>query len=133
LGIRVVLINGFVSAIPFVFACVVMLAVSGHSDRSGERRYHIIFSSLASVAGGLVLSASFPKARCCRRCYVSPILIGWISEHTGHVQNGLFLLAAIICIGAYCTHVLKLPDWRHWFSHRNLLGTIAWQTHDCGM
>ena len=40
-----------VSAIPYVAAAVAMVIVGGHSDRTGERRWHVALSALAGAAG----------------------------------------------------------------------------------
>jgi MFS transporter, ACS family, tartrate transporter len=40
-----------VSAIPYVAAAVAMVVVGGHSDRTGERRWHVALSALAGAAG----------------------------------------------------------------------------------
>jgi D-galactonate transporter len=58
LGVKSLLVNGFVTAIPFIVAAVAMVAVSKRSDRSGERKWHMVLSALAG-AGGLILSAVF--------------------------------------------------------------------------
>lgn len=42
------------SAIPYLVATVGMVAVSRHSDRTGERRWHVALSMFASVAGFLL-------------------------------------------------------------------------------
>ncbi|MGF7178116.1 MFS transporter [Azospirillum doebereinerae] len=47
---------GFVSAIPYLFAFVLMLAVGWSADRMGERRYHLAVP-LFVAALGLVLAA----------------------------------------------------------------------------
>ncbi len=58
LGVKDLLVNGLVTAIPFVTAAVVMIVVGKRSDRSGERKWHMILCALAG-ASGLVLSAAF--------------------------------------------------------------------------
>ncbi|MCA1597124.1 MAG: MFS transporter, partial [Chloroflexi bacterium] len=47
---------GLISAAPYVLAAFGMMAVGAHSDRTGERRLHVAFSSLVAAAG-LGLSA----------------------------------------------------------------------------
>jgi ACS family tartrate transporter-like MFS transporter len=42
---------GFVTAIPYLVASVGMVVVGGHSDRSGERRWHIAGPALAGAVG----------------------------------------------------------------------------------
>ena len=46
---------GVLSAIPYVAAALVMVAVGIHSDRSGERRWH---TALPAFAGAIALSAA---------------------------------------------------------------------------
>lgn len=58
LGVKDLLVNGMVTAIPFISAAVVMVIISKRSDRSGERKWHMILCALAGAAG-LVLSAAF--------------------------------------------------------------------------
>jgi MFS family permease len=42
--------------------------------------------------------------------YVCPLLIGWISQRTGHLEYGLFLLAGICCVGAMSVFPLRIPE-----------------------
>jgi nitrate/nitrite transporter NarK len=48
---------GMVSAIPYVIAAIVMVAVAASSDRAGERRWHVAIPSFVSAVG-LLLSAA---------------------------------------------------------------------------
>ena len=54
-GVRSVLAVGLLSALPYLVAVVAMLAVAGHADRSGERRWH---TALPCVVGGIGLAAA---------------------------------------------------------------------------
>ena len=47
---------GFITALPWGVAAVVMVAVARHSDRTGERRWHATLSLLVSMAGLLLLA-----------------------------------------------------------------------------
>ena len=49
---------GCINAIPYIVAVVVMLLVGHHSDRTGERRYHVAVAAMASALG-FALSAYF--------------------------------------------------------------------------
>ena len=49
---------GWINAIPYVIAAVVMLLVGRHSDRTGERRWHVAVAAMSSAAG-FALSAYF--------------------------------------------------------------------------
>ncbi len=46
---------GLLSAVPYLAAAILMVVVGTHSDRTGERRWHIAFSAFA---GGVALVAS---------------------------------------------------------------------------
>jgi ACS family tartrate transporter-like MFS transporter len=54
------LLVGFISAIPYVAAAAGMVIIGAHSDRSGERFYHIALPSLVSacafIAAGMLVS-----------------------------------------------------------------------------
>jgi MFS family permease len=52
------LVVGLINAVPYVVAGVVMLLVSRHSDRTGERRGHVAAAAITSAAG-FALSAYF--------------------------------------------------------------------------
>jgi len=43
---------GFLSAVPYLTAAILMLLIAAHSDRTGERRWH---TSLAALAGALAM------------------------------------------------------------------------------
>ena len=45
---------GLVSAIPYVAAAASMVRVAAHSDRTGERRWHVAVPALVGVAGFLL-------------------------------------------------------------------------------
>ncbi len=50
---------GFMSALPYIAAATGMVIVAAHSDRTGERRWHIAGPALVGAAG-LIASASAP-------------------------------------------------------------------------
>ncbi|MCI0535690.1 MAG: MFS transporter [Verrucomicrobiales bacterium] len=50
------LVVGWINAIPYLIAAVVMLVASQHSDRTGERRWHVAIAAISSALG-FVLSA----------------------------------------------------------------------------
>jgi len=52
------LVVGFINAIPYVVAGVVMLFYGRHSDRTGERRGHVAFAAFSSAAG-FAIAGSF--------------------------------------------------------------------------
>jgi ACS family tartrate transporter-like MFS transporter len=46
--------TSFVSAIPFLFAVISMVLVGRHSDRTGERRWHVVIGALVAAVGFVV-------------------------------------------------------------------------------
>jgi ACS family tartrate transporter-like MFS transporter len=44
-------IVGLINAIPYIAAAVAMLLVGQHSDRTGERRWHVAIAAITSAAG----------------------------------------------------------------------------------
>ncbi len=48
---------GILSAVPYAAAIVVMLVVNRHSDKVGERRWHLFGSCLLGIAGFIVATA----------------------------------------------------------------------------
>ncbi len=47
---------GFLAAMPYVFALAAMLLVGRHSDRTGERRWHVAGSAFVAACGWLTLA-----------------------------------------------------------------------------
>jgi D-galactonate transporter len=58
LGVKDMLVNGLITAIPFVAGAIAMIIIGKRSDRTGERKWHMIICAVAG-AGGLILSAAF--------------------------------------------------------------------------
>jgi D-galactonate transporter len=56
-GVQDVFEIGLLTAIPYGVAAVVMVLAARHSDRSGERRWHIALAGLAGAAGLLAATA----------------------------------------------------------------------------
>jgi MFS transporter, ACS family, tartrate transporter len=50
-----------ITAVPFVAALVAMVLVGRHSDRTGERKWHVV-ACAATAAAGLVLAAAFQSS-----------------------------------------------------------------------
>jgi sugar phosphate permease len=143
LGVQSLLDTGLIAAIPFAVASVCMIAVSKHSDKTRERRWHGTLCVLASACGlifsawfhdnpylslaGLSLAMSGGLAGFCVLWalpgvlltgtaaaagiamiatignlggYASPFMMGWVKESTGHLEYGLYVLAAMTLIGA---------------------------------
>lgn len=57
-GVSSVLHIGLLTAIPYIFAVISMILVCGHSDKTGERRWHMIIPFLVGGVG-LTLSTFF--------------------------------------------------------------------------
>jgi ACS family tartrate transporter-like MFS transporter len=49
---------GWINAVPYLIAGIVMLSVGHHSDRTGERRWHVAVAATSSALG-FALSAYF--------------------------------------------------------------------------
>lgn len=58
LGVKDLVSNGMLNAVPFGSAAIAMVLISRHSDRSGERKWHII-GCMSLGAVGLTLSGFF--------------------------------------------------------------------------
>jgi len=155
LGIQSLTQTGFIAAIPFAVASVVMILVSRHSDRTRERRWHGTLCNLASAAGlalaalfhdqpvlslaGLSLAMSGGLAGFCVLWalpgvlltgtaaaagialiatignlggYASPFMMGWIKQSSGHLEYGLYVLAAMTVLGALAMSGVKPPSSR---------------------
>lgn len=54
-GVNSVLHVGLLTAIPYIFAVISMVLVCGHSDKTGERRWHLI---IPFIVGGIGLTLS---------------------------------------------------------------------------
>jgi len=52
-----ILLLGLLSAIPYAVAAIVMVLVGTHSDRTGERRWHVALSALAGMIALVVAGA----------------------------------------------------------------------------
>ena len=52
------LVVGFINAIPYVAAGVVMMLYGRHSDRTGERRGHVAFAAFIAAVGFVVAASS---------------------------------------------------------------------------
>ena len=57
---------GLLSAIPYAAGAIAMVIVGRHSDRTGERRWHVLLPALVSAAG-LVLGVGITRDRVVRR------------------------------------------------------------------
>jgi nitrate/nitrite transporter NarK len=61
LGVQDVFLNGLVTSIPFAVACVAMIVVGRSSDRTRERKWHIMLSAFVGalgLVGGATLTAT---------------------------------------------------------------------------
>ena len=46
---------GYLAAVPYLFALAAMVLVGRHSDRTGERRWHVAGSAFTAAGGWLIL------------------------------------------------------------------------------
>lgn len=51
MGVNDVVVNGLVTSIPFAFACVAMVVVGRSSDKTRERKWHIIVCAIVGAMG----------------------------------------------------------------------------------
>ena len=58
LGVKDLLINGLITTIPFATAAIIMIMIGKRSDRTKERKWHMILCAVAGALG-LILSAYF--------------------------------------------------------------------------
>jgi len=136
-------VTGWLSALPYLLAALVMVAVAHSSDRRHERRWHIAGSALLGGLGlvslvlvrgsptgsiaalGLATSGflaalsifwSLPTAFLSGRAaaggialincvgslggYVGPVILGWVRQHTGSMDAGLYVLAGGMALAA---------------------------------
>lgn len=144
---------GLLATLPYGCAVVTMLLVGSHSDRVGERRWHLIlplgigavFLALAPVAGSSmtfsivimsiaaagVLTATplfwnLPTAVLSGVSaaigiaainsvgnlagFVSPMLVGWLSGRTGSIALGMWMLSALLLVGAWLTFTASMDQ-----------------------
>lgn len=60
LGVKDLFTNGLITAIPFAVACVGMILIGKHSDRTRERKWHTALCGLMGAVG-LVMSGVFAQ------------------------------------------------------------------------
>jgi D-galactonate transporter len=159
LGVKGLLNTGLITAIPFLVAAIVMVLAGRHSDRTDERRWHIVVLALVGAAGlvcsgvfatqpvlsliglslaslglisanailfavpGTILSGAAAAAGIGLISmvgniggYAFPFVMGWLRGETHHSQYGLFLLAAVTCVGAFamcCIGKMDVSRGRH--------------------
>ncbi|MED7820290.1 MULTISPECIES: MFS transporter [unclassified Francisella] len=147
-GVTNIFMIGLISAIPYIFAVIVMIAVGASSDYFKERKYHLIgvsamaaigfvgiglfggntyislvFMSLAT-AGILTLIPLFwslPAAILSGMAaaiaiaiinsvgnlsgFVTPYLVGYIIDSTASISLALYMVAAVVLIGAILIYI----------------------------
>ena len=134
---------GYWSIIPYGLSAASMILYSRHSDRTGERRWHVaacalvgavalallpqvgqnpamavVVISAASIAlfGAIPVLFAIPMTQLSARAapggialincigvaggFGSPFLLGWVKTATGSLDNGLYVISALLAIGA---------------------------------
>ncbi|MDF0546295.1 MFS transporter [Sphingobium sp. H39-3-25] len=146
------LLVGLFSAFPYACAVVSMIAVGRHSDRTGERRWHVALPFLVGAVG-LAVAPLFPGSAilslallCVAAAgtltatplfwnlptgalsgraaavgiaainsvgnlagFLSPFLVGWITQRSGSITMGMFALAGMLVIGAAMVFFRSAP------------------------
>jgi len=112
MGVNDVFLNGIVTSIPFAVACVVMIIVGRSSDRTRERRWHII-ACAALGALGLVGGAALTNVPVLALASLSLGLAGALASITilwvlpsailtgAAAAAGIALMATIGNVGGY--------------------------------
>ena len=112
LGVQDLFLNGIVTSIPFAVACVCMIVVGRSSDRTRERKWHIILSAAVGalgLVGGATLTATPALALACISLglggALASIVVLWVLPSallTGAANaGGLALMATIGNLGGY--------------------------------
>lgn len=90
---------GLLAAIPYVVGACGMVIVARHSDRTGERRWHI-----AGAAAAIALINSIGNTG----GFVGPYVIGYIRDRTESFTGGLVFVGVVLAVMPLL--VLVLPD-----------------------
>jgi D-galactonate transporter len=112
LGVQDVFLNGLVTSIPFAVACVAMIVVGRSSDRTRERKWHIMLSAAVGalgLVGGATLTATPVLALASLSLALggalASIVVLWVLPSallTGAANaGGLALMATIGNLGGY--------------------------------
>jgi MFS family permease len=112
LGVRDMFLNGLVTSIPFVVACVAMIVVGRNSDRTRERKWHIILSAAVGavgLVGGATLTGvpvlALASLSCALGGALASIAVLWVLPNallTGAAAaGGIALMATVGNLGGY--------------------------------
>jgi D-galactonate transporter len=112
LGVKDVFLNGLVTSIPFAVASVAMIVVGRNSDRTRERKWHIILSAAvgaAGLVGGATLTGTPALALASLSCALggalASIAVLWVLPSallTGAAAaGGIALMATVGNLGGY--------------------------------
>src|SRR6185436_2254434 len=121
---------GLLTAIPYGAGAVAMVVAGRHSDRTGERRWHVVIAALVGAAGlaastlstgvawslatstmgGVGAAASIALVNSVGNTggFVGPYLLGALNEATGSFVVGLRVIA--LMLGAGAAIVLAVRD-----------------------
>ena len=114
--------TGSMTALPYIVATVGMVLWSRHSDRTGERAWHLVLAFLvaalgmyvASIAHMVAISVAGFSLAALGICSAMPLFWVAATEHLG--ENGVAGIAVINAIG--CLGGFVGPFWMGWLVDR---------------
>jgi D-galactonate transporter len=150
-GVASPLAIGLLTMLPNAVAAVAMVTISRRSDRTRERRWHLVAPALVGAAGWVVtvlygrdtvialsgmslamagVTTSLAQFWCLPTAilagaaaatgialinsignlsgFLGPVVIGWLVDHTGSTDVGVYALAGVMAIGSLL--VLTIPS-----------------------
>ncbi|MGH9618057.1 MAG: MFS transporter, partial [Acidobacteriaceae bacterium] len=114
--------TGWMTALPYLISTVGMVIWCGHSDRTGERTWHLVLAFLAAALGLYIASATHLVAISVAGfsiaglgiCSAMPMFWAVATEHLG--ENGVAGIAVINGLG--CVGGFVGPFWMGWLVDR---------------
>ena len=120
-------VTGILSALPYVFAAIGMVWIGGHSDSTGERRWHVALPALVAAGGLLLCSVSTTPGLALAALslaaperlniavgnlggFVGPYAVGLLSDAPGSLMIPVGTLSSSLVIAAILA--LRIPDHR---------------------
>src|SRR5205085_2233138 len=93
-GVESTVAIGMLTVVPNAAAAIAMIVISRRSDRTRERRWHLVLPALINSIGNLA-------------GFVGPAGVGWLTDRTGSTDFGISALAGVMAIGGLL--VLTVP------------------------